>query len=1134
MLCFNSLGSLAQRTVRDTSFVVQSDSSVLDSLSIVPSSFKIIPDPSDSAFRLDHMRATVHWSQSMYGKKVRITYRTFPFNWTTEVRRRDTTGAIVPFRPDVFDPFRAGPGTEGFDLFGDTRLNKNGSISRGILVGNNQNLSVNSSLNLQMSGFISDNVQVEANITDQNIPIQPDGNTQQLQDFDQVSIRFFNEAHSLTAGDYWIRSDKSYFMRYLKRGQGLLYEGGQGDSLSGWRAEAGAALSKGKFARNVIQGIEGNQGPYRLTGSNNEPFIVILSGTERVFIDGQQLQRGQEFDYVIDYNTAEITFTPKNQITKDRRIVVEFQYSDRNYARSMVNGAAHYRKGKWETGIQLISERDARNQPLLLELSDSDRVVLQEAGDDQALAFSTDSTGFEDNRIMYDQLDTVVNSITYTVLVSNPDSGAYQAIFSNVGQGNGNYIIQEYGPFGKVYQWVAPVAGQPQGSYNPVRVLPAPVKQEMVVWTGGYTDARTRLRTELAVSNLDRNTFSDLGNGDNLGYAALLDFDHKLTLNSNQGKPPVLVLGGHFENTHRDFQRIERFRAVEFERNWNILGRPIYGHQILTDAFAELRDQRNRFLRAGLESFQIPGEYNGWMPYLNGYFKDANWHFKGNGSYLLTREPDRNSDFLRHRFLGKRRIWKLNIGYRDEHEWNGTSFSGDSLGAQSYQFYDWETFIESGDSAGNTLTGGVYYRQRHEWRPQLNELQLASLARQYGIYGTYRPSASHTLKTRVGVRELEVFDTLTIGNQPESSVAMRVEYSGRVGKGWLTLNTFYENSSGLEQRREFQYLEVLPGQGVYTWIDYDEDGVKDLNEFEIAAFQDQATYIRVFVPSNDYVQVFDNQFSQTVNLRPSAVWRDVEGIRKFLARFSNTTAIRVDQKLSAGDQLASYNPFAGNVADSALIASNSSIRNSVFFNRTSGVFKMEYTYQNLRNKTLLANGFDSRFNEFHAVTVLWTIERKFTLQADIENGIRANDADYVSGRNFTINYYQVQPEITFQPGQQFRLSARGRYGEKFNRLETAEYASVGRIESQVRYNFGKRGSLDATLSYIKINYTGETNSAIAFEMLEALQPGNNFTWSASVQTNISKSLQLSLNYNGRSSENARVIHTGGVQLRAFF
>ena len=215
-------------------------------------------------------------------------------------------------------------------------LDYSGSFARGITFGNNQDVVVNSTFNLQMSGKLQNDVEVTASVTDNNIPIQPEGNTQQLQEFDKVFIRLAKNKQSLIMGDYELFRPDSYFMNFYKKLQGGSYAGGFTLGGGMLNTSLSLAVAKGIYAKQDIAVLEGNQGPYKLHGNNGETFIIILAGTERVYIDGQLLIRGADNDYVIDYNSGEITFMPRRIITKDKRVNIEFEYSDKSYFRSLV------------------------------------------------------------------------------------------------------------------------------------------------------------------------------------------------------------------------------------------------------------------------------------------------------------------------------------------------------------------------------------------------------------------------------------------------------------------------------------------------------------------------------------------------------------------------------------------------------------------------------------------------------------------------------------------------------------------------------------------------------------------------------------------------------------------------------
>ncbi|MFO7723496.1 MAG: hypothetical protein R6V49_09785, partial [Bacteroidales bacterium] len=385
-----------------------------------------------------------------------------------------------------------------------------------------------------------------------------------------------------------------------------------------------------------------------------------------------------------------------------------------------------------------------------------------------------------------------------------------------------------------------------------------------------------------------------------------------------------------------------------------------------------------------------------------------------------------------------------------------------------------------------------------------------------------------------GYRKLNVPEASS-GVGPEESLLGRAEYHHRILKGLIRGTMFYEFGSGLEYRKEFTYLEVAPGQGVYTWNDYNGDSVKQLDEFEIALFQDEATWIRIFTPTNEFERVYTMQYSQSVQIDPASVVDRTKRGGKFLSRFTDQGQYRVEQKVGGNDMLAALDPFFIGVEEPSLISLSYSLRNTLFFNRSNPKYSVDYTTSRNTSRILLVNGFESRGQLQHQVRARWNLTREFILRGEGSLGERERASEFFPGNDYLLSVKGGGGELQYQPGTKYRIGVKYLFTQKKNSVGTAgEQATLQRSTAEFRYSMPLKGSIQVQAEYIGIAFNGSQQSSIAFEMLEGLRNGSNFTWTLGYQRILGSNMQVNLQYNGRKSPETPMVHVGTVQVRAFF
>lgn len=1135
----NAQNEIITKSIADTFKINFQNKYYLSSISIIPYSEKVkvadrFVDKKDYNINFEngYLSLSDTLAYSIFDTLF-VSYEALDLSFRKEYRKRSLVTTFDETIKDSINILRSDLSPlSSDDIFGKG-IQRSGSISRGFTVGTNRDLTVNSGLRLQLSGRLSNDIEIVAALTDENTPIQPEGNTESLDELDKVFIEVRHPNAVGTFGDYDLKANIGEFGYLDRKLQGLKAEA----ILDDFNAVAALASSRGKFNINQFQGQDGVQGPYRLTGANNERAIIIIAGSEKVYVDGEEMKRGENNQYVIDYAVGEIIFTSNKLITSASRITIDFEYTDRQYQRNFfgTNSSAILFNEKLNLKFSFMQEGDNQNSPIDLILSQNEIKILEEAGDDLfkasrdgATIVEPDSNGVR--RGSYTRRDTTINGVQQFYYIYNPraDSSIYNVVFSHVGSGNGSYSRESAGRYTFV--------GENKGSYLPVRLLPVPqLKQMGNLLLSAKPFNNLTLNLELAGSNWDKNRFSNLDDDDNYGYA------RNIFVQYDEIEPELLGIKlNNIKLSFKDryienrFTSLDRINSIEYNRDYNISGgesenetlreinlnvspvnqlriQSMYGKIKRGNSFSS-----NRFLNS--MEFSEPKSYN----------------VKYNLDYVDSKSNFAKSDWIRQKADANYTIWKFTPGFyfeaEDRKEYTTNS---DSLTALSLKFFEYRPYISVEPIYGLGLTASI--SQRDEFIPLQGVMIKESNALTHSYKLSYKEIKEFSSNLNVTFRNKKFTPELKErGFLDNETILIRSESRFNFWDRFLDGNLFYEAATERAAKLEKIFIQVPVGQGSYRYLgDLNNNGIADEEEFEPTIYD--GDFILTNYPTDELFPV--------INLKTSTRWKiDFEKmfdknsfISSAMNAVSSETFWRIEEKSSYPETekiyLLNFNYFLN---DSSTISGSNYFQQDLFLFKNNSELSFRLRFSQRNNLSQYSGGLEKGYFRERSLRVRFRLVKEINNQTDISNKIDLVNAPQSSRSSRNVSSNDIVSDFSYRPISNLEVGFKFQVG-KIEDIFPEEPTQINLNAQTVRLtlSFAGKGRLRFEAERSELNANTSTNF-IPFEITNGKTIGKNYFWRLNFDYRIASNLQTTVSYDGRKQSESKIIHTMRAEARAYF
>ena len=1108
-----AFGQIDSTAIRQKIIILQHHKLLqVDSMSISPYGFvlKTMANKtiSKNEYTINFAKAQLTFKDTLdLAQQYRVYYKTLPQFLTKSYHGYDTSLILKPTHIDSSFISSKPLKREHIPFEG---LQTKGSFSRGITLGNTSDMVVNSAIDLQLAGEIKQGVTLRAVIRDDNLPRQQIGYSENIKEFDEVFIALEARKWNVRGGDMSLKN-RDYFLNFTKKIQGVRYQ----YLGNHFNIKTAGALVKGQYGKYDFQGEEGNQGPYKIKGKNNEVYLLLVNDSEKVYRNGQLLERGASKDYSIDYQNAEIIFSPTFPISAKDRIQITYQYTDRSYTRLLTFAQTGFQQKKWHVAASIYTENDAKNSPLQQELTPLQQEQLRQAGDSETLmqAPSEVATAYSENKILYKK---VLAGASYYFQFSNLETDElFYVRFSNVGIGNGAYSIASTNAIGTIYEYV----GAGNGAFSPTVKLIAPNKLQVLAFDANYTPSdKTNLQIATGLSNYDKNLFSTIDDTDNKALAFKTSIKQQLI-----NKKWQVWTQGSFEHLAADFKAIERLKKIDFNYKWNIQN--TFGNQDFFQAGIFGQKNEKTSFKYQIQQLQF-GETKGVNHMLNANYQYKKWttQFSSNQLASTSALESNTYNYLTSKITFTNPKAKYALTYEEENTLRKDKITA-LLNPLSRGFNNLESAVFLGKKNSKNIEFAYALIQNDSILN--NTLQHKSTTNSYRISSRFIQNKQGNAHLFVNYRTSDFTDNSQI-NSLNSKFILHYNF----WKKLVQWNTKYNTLSGKLPQQEYTFVATDSGLGYYKWNDYNSNNIQELDEFEVAQFQDEADYIRVLLPTKNYIKTFQNGFTQNIIINPIQWQQSKLKSKRFLSKFYMQSHWSIDQKNKQLGTDFTLNPFQKATTNTLSLLSR--FQNDLYYNRGKQKYALHYEYLDLKSKTLLSIGLQEQYNQSHGLYLKHHFKTDWRLELTAKSQKSVHFAANNPNANHKINSMLFKPQLNYKVSTKTQFSTSYSWVNKQNTVGNLEVLHQKVFALKIQHQSDKQFSLSLSFDYYINDFVGNTNSPIAYFMLGGLQQGKNEVWQLLIHKKINSFMDLNLNYNGRKATTSGAVHNASVQLKAYF